>query len=257
MVTVCEILQSLWDLAPEAYKESWDNIGFLLGHKDAEVTKVLVALDATEAVAAEAERLGCELLVTHHPLIFEGFKSATDESPVGRRILALVERKIALISMHTNLDCAPGGVNDRLAALLGLQNVSVFDDGETAGLIRIGEVEQQALPDFAAFVKKALRCPGLVFADGGRPVQRVAVGGGACGGYVGQLAKAGCDTFVTADLKYHQFADAGTLGLNLIDAGHFETEDPVCDVVIAHLQKRFPKLKVYKSAVHADCMQYL
>ena len=257
MPTVKDILNALWALAPAHYKEPWDNIGFLLGHRDAPVKKVLVALDATVAVAEEAARLGCELVVTHHPLIFEGFKSATDESPVGRRILALTERKIALISMHTNLDCAPNGVNDKLAEVLGLHNVTIFQDGETAGLVRMGDVTEQPLADFAAFVKSALHCPGLRYADGGKPVRRVAVGGGGCGDFAARVAAAGCDTFVTADLKYHQFADARALGINLIDAGHFETEDPVCDVVIDCLCRAFPTLEVYKSAVHTDCTQYL
>ena len=181
MTTVQNILDALFALAPEEYKEGWDNVGFLLGHRDAPVTKVLVALDATEEVAEEAAALGCELLVTHHPLIFEGIKQVTDETPVGRRILALLERKIALISMHTNLDCAPGGVNDRLASLIGLHNISILEDGETAGLVRMGEVREQTLPVFAAFVKSALDCPGVRYADAGKPVRKVAVGGGSCG----------------------------------------------------------------------------
>ena len=257
MATVNDILSSLWALAPEHYKEAWDNVGFHLGHGDAEVTKVLVALDATEEVAEEAAQLGCELLVTHHPLLFGELKSVTDETVTGRRILALLERKIALISMHTNLDCAPGGVNDCLAEAIGLQNPTVFADGETAGLIRIGEVEPQTLEDFAASVKQALGCPGVRWADGGRQVAKVAVGGGSCGSFAQQLTKAGCDTFVTADLKYHQFTDAASLGINLIDAGHFETEDPVCQKIVDDLQAKFPDLTVQKSAVHSGCIRYL
>lgn len=257
MAAVQEILSSLWSLAPRDYHEEWDNIGFLLGHRDAPVTKVLVALDATEAVAEEAKRLGCELVVTHHPLIFEGLRSVTDETMVGRRVLAFLERKLALISMHTNLDCAPGGVNDRLASVLGLHNIKILEDGETAGLIRYGETAQQPLAQFTAFVKQTLGCPGLRFVDGGRPVRTVAVGGGSCGDFLERVAAAGCDTFVTADVKYHQFDTASALGINLIDAGHFETEDPVCQVVIDFLQAQFPTLKVQKSAVHAGCIQYL
>ncbi len=257
MTTVQDVLNALWTLAPEHYKESWDNIGFLLGHRDREVTKILVALDATEAVAAEASELGCTLVVTHHPLIFGELKTVTDQTTVGRRILAFLERGLSLISMHTNLDCAPGGVNDRLAELLGLENVRVFADGETAGLVRIGEVGTQTLTAFAESVKKKLGCPGLRVADGGKPVRTVAVGGGSCGSFAEGLAEAGCDTFVTADLKYHQFADAKTLGLNLIDAGHYETEDPVCETLVSYLREKFPELTVQKSAVHSGCIRYL
>lgn len=255
-MTVQTVLDYLWSLAPLEYKESWDNVGFLMGRKDAEVRRILVALDATEAVAAEAEALGCQLVVTHHPVIFRAPLHLTDDDPRTRVLLAFLERGLAVISMHTNLDCAPGGVNDELAFRLGLQNVEILPDGETAGLIRVGEVEERSLPDFAAFVKQKLACPGLRYADGGRTVRRVAVGGGACGDFIDRVAGAGCDTFVTADLKYHQFQDAAVLGLNLIDAGHFETEDPVCDQLFHRLAAAFRGVELLRSK-HSDCILYL
>ena len=256
-VTVQNVLEALWTLAPARYQESWDNIGLLLGRRDAPVTRVLVALDPTRAVAEEAARLGCELVVAHHPLIFAGLKAATDADPVGARVLAYAAHGIAVIGMHTNLDCAPGGVNDRLAGLLGLRQVRVLDDGETAGLLRLGEVAPRELPDFAAFVKRALGCPGLRYVSGGRPVCRVAVGGGSCGDMFPKVLDAGCDTFVTADVKYHQFCDAAEAGLNLIDAGHFETEDPVCTVLASHLRVYVPELEVLRSKAHRDCIRFL
>ena len=255
-MTVQEILDYLWTLAPESYKESWDNVGLLLGRKNAPVEGVLVALDATAAVAQEAERLGCRLVVTHHPVIFHGDKHVTDADPLTEAHLSYLEKGVAVISLHTNLDCAPGGVNDLLAERISLHNITVLEDGETAGLIRMGEVPEMELPAFAALVKEWLGCSGLRFADGGKPVRRVAVGGGACGEFLPRVLAAGCDTFVTADLKYHEFCDGVTLGLNLIDAGHFETEDPVCDMVAAKLRERFPALAVYRSA-HRDCIRYL
>ena len=255
-VTVQTILDYLWTLAPITYKEDWDNVGFLAGRKDAPVSKILVALDATEAVAAEAAGLGCELVVTHHPLIFQAPKHVTDADPMTKALLAYLERGLAVISMHTNLDCAPGGVNDELARRLGLQNVTVLADGETAGLIRAGEVPETDLPAFAAFVKGALNCPGLRYSEGGRPVRRVAVGGGGCPGFIALAAASGCDTFVTADVKYHEFQEAQARGLNLIDGGHFETEDPVCDVLRDKLAARFPDLTVLRSA-HSDCVRFL
>ena len=255
-MTVQTILDYLWTLAPVEYKEDFDNVGFLIGRREKPVTKFLVALDATEAVAAEAEALGCELVVTHHPVIFRAPKHLTDDDPRTRVLLAYLERGLAVISMHTNLDCAPGGVTDVLAARLGVRYVEILPDGETAGLIRVGELEETALPAFAAFVRKVLACPGLRYAEGGRPVRRVAVGGGACAGFMDTVAAAGCDTFVTADLKYHEFCDAAVLGLNLIDAGHFETEDPVCDTLIEKLSARFPEAQVLR-ARHGDCIRYL
>ncbi len=255
-MTVQTILDYLWTLAPITCKESWDNVGFLAGRKDAAVTKVLVALDPTAAVAEEAAALGCELVVTHHPLIFHAPKHVTDADPMTGTLLSFLEKGVAVISMHTNLDCAPGGVNDVLAQRLGLHNIEVLEDGETAGLLRAGETAPAALEDFAAFVKERLGCPGLRFTSGGRPVRRVAVGGGGCAGYIALAAEAGCDTFVTADVKYHEFQEAQTRGINLIDAGHFETEDPVCGVLIEKMTARFPELRVLRSD-HSDCIRYL
>ena len=255
-MTVKTVLDYLFTLAPIAYKEDWDNVGFLVGRKDAQVSKILVALDADAAVAEEAAALGCQLVVTHHPLIFHAPKHVTDADPMTEALLSYLEKGLAVISMHTNLDCVPGGVNDVLAEKLGLHNVEVLEDGETAGLLRAGEVEQRELPAFAALVKKVLGCPGLRFADGGKPVRRVAVGGGGCAGYMAVAAAAGCDTFVTADVKYHEFQEAQTRGINLIDAGHFETENPVCEMLIEKLCARFPELEVLRSA-HSDCIRYL
>lgn len=255
-MTVQTILDYLWSLAPVEYKMSWDNVGLLLGRSTAEVRKCLLALDATAAVADEAKALGCELVVTHHPVIFRGDKHVNDLDPLTEPELRFLENRIAVISMHTNLDCAPGGVNDVLAQRLGLHNIEVLEDGETAGLLRAGETDPAALEDFAAFVKERLGCPGLRFTSGGRPVRRVAVGGGGCAGYIALAAEAGCDTFVTADVKYHEFQEAQTRGINLIDAGHFETEDPVCGVLIEKMTARFPELRVLRSD-HSDCIRYL
>ncbi len=255
-MTVQNVLDYLFTLAPITYKESWDNVGFLAGRKDAPVTRVLVALDATAAVAEEAAKLGCELVVTHHPLIFQAPKHVTDADPMTGTLLSFLEKGVAVISMHTNLDCAPGGVNDVLAEQLSLHNVEILEDGETAGLLRAGEAEPMELPAFAAFVKERLNCPGLRYADGGKSVRRVAVGGGGCSEFMELAVAAGCDTFVTADVKYHAFQEAQTRGINLIDAGHFETENPVCGVLIEKLAARFPEIKVLRSD-HSDCIRYL
>jgi putative NIF3 family GTP cyclohydrolase 1 type 2 len=112
------------------------------------------------------------------------------------------------------------------------------------------------LHDFVSQVSKALNCNGVRFADAGKPACRVAVGGGACGDYADQAAAAGCDTFVTSDLSYHQFLDAAGKGINLVDAGHFPTEDPVCNQLISFLTAQFPELTVSKSTSHREVIQY-
>ena len=252
MATVADILAFLETLAPTHLKMEWDNVGLLCGSKKAEVTKILVALDPFEGVCREAAEVGAELIVTHHPLIFQPARSVTDETSIGRSIQLLCRHGISAVNAHTNLDVAPGGVNDVLAEKLGLQNIVTLE----GGLLRTGEVAEQGLPEFLAAVKCSLGCDGLRYVDGGKPVRKVAVGGGSCAGEMLEALAAGCDTFVTADCKYNQFWDAHDLGLNLIDAGHFHTENPIVPVLAEKLQTAFPEIQVEISKTHKDCMKF-
>lgn len=254
MVTVGEIEHFLYALAPRPLVQSWDNVGLLVGRPDREVKRILVSLDVTEAVAEEAQRWGAELIVAHHPVIFGGVKSLTDRDPAGRTLLYLVEHGLAAICMHTNLDAAAGGVNDLLAGALGLVDAAPVVEN---GIERVGVLPNSLpLPDFLARIKEALRPNGIRFVDGGRPVHCVAVGGGACGDFFPRAAALGCDTFVTADVKYHQFLDAKALGLSLIDAGHFPTENLVCPRLLSALSERFPSLELRQSGCHGEVIQY-
>lgn len=257
MPTALEIEKSLFDFAPESGAMDWDNVGLLVGDPAAEVTRVLVALDATEVVADEAAVKGCELIVTHHPIMncrWLPVQSLREDTPQGRLLRKLTRANISVICMHTNLDVAEGGVNDVLARTLRLEDPGPFLED---GLGRIGHLPApMALRDFVVRVSEALGCNGVRYADAGKPVRRVAVGGGACGEYADAAAAAGCDTFVTADVGYHVFLDAAGKGVNLIDAGHFPTEDPVLPVLIAYLQGKFPALFLEKSASHREIIQY-
>ena len=259
---VSDILSCVEALAPSYMKMDWDNVGLLCGDPDQEVSKVLVALDPFEDVAREAHEVGAQLILTHHPLIFRPCKTVTQADPVGRTIRYLIKNDISAINAHTNLDCAPGGVNDELAAALGLSEVSVIDpqgtdsQGRPWGLLRKGLVKEQPLENFLETVKEQLHCPGLRYVSCGKPVHQVAVGGGACGSELMDAVKAGCDTFVTSDLKYNQFWDAGDWGINLIDAGHFYTENPVCRVLQGLIQENFPEITTVISKKHGDCMKF-
>ena len=142
--------------------------------------------------------------------------------------------------------------NDALAAALGLEDPGPLCEN---GLGRVGTLPApMSLPEFAKHVCRALGCNGVRYADVGKPVYRVAVGGGACGEFEKDAAAAGCDTYVTADLSYHQFLDARAV--NLIDAGHFPTEDPVCLRLVEYLQSQFPGLSIQKSASHREVIHY-
>ena len=257
MATVADILKFIEGIAPPYMAESWDNCGLLCGRRDREVKKLLVALDPFRSVIDEAIAMKADLIVTHHPLIFRSPLTAVNEdTETGRCVLTLIENGIAAINAHTNLDMAPGGVNDALAEILGLMNREIVDPVDNYGLLRKGEVAEQSLDSFLAHVKQKLGCKGLRYVSGGKPVRVVAVGGGSCADYMTAALAAGCDTFVTADVKYNQFRTAHELGLNLIDAGHFHTENPAMPMVAEKLRAAFPGVEVVFSENHTDAMNF-
>ena len=256
MSTVKELENALYAWAPKELAEDWDNVGLLVGDGRREVSKVLVALDITEAVVQEALDIGADVIVSHHPVIFPPageLRSITTDDFRGRTLSRLLENHISAICMHTNLDAAEGGVNDLLAQKLGLYNIAPFND-EKIG--RIGTVKCEIpLEKFVPLVVKSLGCNGARYISGGKDVHRVAVGGGACGEYIQQVIALGCDTFVTSDLKYNHFLD--TRGLNLIDAGHFPTENVICPEIVTRLKRDFPALTIVQSTSHTqEVIQY-
>ncbi len=256
MTTVREIESFLYSWAPRELAESWDNVGLLVGDPEAAVERVLVALDITPQVAEEALERGCQLIVAHHPVMncaWHPVQTVRADDRQGRTLTALLRGGVAAICMHTNLDAAEGGVNDILAEKLGLTQPEMLTE-EKIG--RIGTLKCEIpLVEFTHSVIELLGCNGLRYVDAGRPVHRVAVGGGACGCYIPQAVAAGCDTFVTSDLKYNDFLD--TEGLNLIDAGHFPTENVVCPALRDRLQRAFPAADVLCSTSHSrEIIQY-
>lgn len=245
-----EIYEYLKDLAPLELQMDFDNSGFQLGRLDAEVNKALLALDVTEEVVGEAIELGAQLIISHHPLIFSKLRSITDT-----KLLRLAENRIAVISMHTNLDIATGGVNDVLITLLGARADGPLDSDNCG---RVGELpEAQQFDSFLRFCKTALDSKGLRYYDAGRPVKRLAVMGGSGGDYIGCAAEKGCDTYVTADIKYHQFLEAKELGINLIDGDHFCTENPVIPSLCEKLRHEFPDVCFTVSASHGQVISFI
>ena len=257
MPTVHEIEAALYAWAPRETAYSWDNVGQLLGDPNCPVERVLVALDITDAVVEEALAKQCQLIVAHHPVMnckWQPVQSIRSDVPQGHLLMKLLQNGVSAICMHTNLDLAVGGVNDALAERLELVDPMPFEE---SGLCRAGFLKRaMPLKEFAAYVSEKLDCNGLRYADAEKMVSKVAVGGGACSEYDAAAIAAGCDTFVTSDVTYHQFLDAKGKGINLIDAGHFPTEDPVCEKLVAYLTEQFPHLSVTKSTVHKEVIQY-
>lgn len=263
-LTVQELYETMDDMYPFATQMSFDNAGFLVGDGDAIVSRILVALDITTAVIEEAVKKDCQLIITHHPIIFTPLKTLVAQNPTERMIMKLISHNIAVISAHTNLDRSREGVNYHLAKRLDLKDgrflveEGVDKNGNPYGLGFMGTAQHTGLSasDFARFVTKSLDASGVRVEDAGKAVCKVAVGGGSCGSMIAEVAKQGCDTFVTGDVKYDQFLDGRERGINIIDAGHFPTEQVVCLPLATrleeHLQKTGHNVTVFLSEVHKE-----
>ncbi len=253
MYNVNDIYSYMCELAPLTLKIDRDNVGLLVGNSKATVSRVTVALDATPEVIEEAINSGSELIVTHHPVIFGSITNVTDLDQTGQKLLQLLSQGISVISMHTNLDVVAGGVNDILAKTVGLTNIEVLHDPSLSadpglGVCRVGVLPNPTeIKTFARAVKESLGANGLWYTVSSGTASKVAVGGGSCGSYIRDVVNAGCDTFITSDIKHSQILEAQQLGRSLIDAGHFSTEDVVCPAIVEALQKKFAGLYVNKS----------
>mgnify|MGYP000758458365 FL=1 len=260
MPTVHEIEEFLYELAPRDLAMEWDNVGLLVGDPDLPIRRALVALDVTEETAREAARSGFDLIVAHHPVMNlhwhqRELNTLRPDTRLGKLLIFLVKSGVAAICMHTNLDAAPGGVNDALAQVLGLTAAGPLGDD---GIGRVGELPGElTTEELLKLVKDRLQPNGIRYADAKRPIRRLAVGGGACGDYFRAAVERGCDAFVTSDVKYDQFLDARALGLTLVDAGHFPTENVICPILVRKLRERFPDLTVELSHVHREVIQYV
>lgn len=254
MNTVNDILSFLADKAPVEMALGFDNVGLLVGRRSKEVRRVLIALDITDEVIGEAMDINADLIISHHPLFFE-LKTVSDQSWAAERALTLAESGIAAICMHTNLDAAAGGVNDALITALGAASTEVLDPKSQIG--RIGVLPKSvSMEKFLWNVKNVLQANGLRYHDAEVPVCRIAVCGGSGGGDIHLAHAAGCDTYVTADIKYDQFLEAKHLGMNLIDADHFCTENVVVPVLKDWLAAAFPALEARISGVHGQTTQF-
>lgn len=263
MATVGKIYEFLDTVAPFKMKMDFDNVGLLAGFTTDEVSKIIVSLDITEDVIDEAYDAGAQLIVSHHPVIFS-LKTVSDLDPAGKKAALILRRGINAICMHTNLDAAPGGVNDQLAKIAGIIEPKLLCDefrtesGEPYCIGRIGELENEmSMIEYLKYLKTALKTNGLRYYDSGRPVKKVAVVGGSGMMQLDYVLKTGADTFLTADIKYDAFLDAKDGGYNLIDGDHFCTENVVIPYIAERLEKGFPEIEVVISKVHSQTAKFI
>jgi len=236
MATIREIDGALSAFAPAEYRLDWDNDGMMcVPAPDRRVRRALCVLDVDDGAAEYAVSGGFDLILSHHPLIFRPVKRIGPG-----KLAALIQHNVAVLSYHTRLDAAPGGVNDRLAGLLGLTGCTPF----AQGCGRIGTLARPlTLTEFAARLKQALPCPAVRAADGGSMVETVAVVSGSGGDFLGEAAELGADTFVSGEIGYHRMLDAADEGMNALDIGHDASERHICEFFADFLLENFPDVE--------------
>ena len=236
---ISEILAEIDRLAPFATQMEFDNAGLLVGDGQREVSRVMICLDITPDIVAQAKNIGAQMIVSHHPVIFHPLKRLDS-----RDVAYLLAREdIAAIAAHTNYDMAEFGVNYHLSKALGLQNLQRLAGDATPEAV-FGELPREMAPEeFARMVKETLSAGGVTLIDGGKPIRKVGLCSGAGGEYIFAAAAAGIDAFVTGEMKHHEQLFAHSAGITAVVAGHHETEwlamPPLCDV----LQKAFPTVE--------------
>lgn len=246
---VSDVMKAIESVAPLRLQEEYDNSGLQVGLPDAEVRRVLVSLDITEKVVEEAVEKDCQMVVSHHPLIFRALKQLTDSTWQQRCVSLAIRSGIALYSAHTNLDNARGGVNFEIAERLGLRDVDFLQSkpGEDAGSGIVGTLETPAATEeFLSKLKTVfdLDCFACSRTDR-QSISRVAVCGGAGAFLIPEAKAAGSDCFITGEIHYHDFFEND--GMLLCSIGHYESEQYTQELLIRLLASSFPELEVIKA----------
>lgn len=210
---------------PSALSCEWDNDGKMcVPCPERSVKRVLVSLDISKDAVEYAAKNNFDCIISHHPLIFDPLSNLDAQDHIAEKVCMLIKNGISAFSFHTRLDKVQGGVNDVLADALGLCGVSDFSD-----VGRMGETKPIGVKDFAKLIKEKLNADKIVCVDGGKAVSKIAVVGGSGKGYLAEVKQCGCDTFVTGEMPYNCEHEAKELGINLICAGHYFTENLVCE----------------------------
>ena len=254
MSTVTHIYDAIDRLAPFWLTMDFDNTGILVGDRNREVSCALLALDCTPSVIEQAKQLGAQLIVTHHPVIFHHLRRVNEDAV----IYQLIRSDISVISAHTNLDIAQGGVNDALASAIGLRDcrgLELLNEQTGAWLGRIGTLPELLSPEaFAAHVKSRLHAVSVKFAAAPRAIRTVALCSGSGADCLDAAISAGADALLTSEVKQHEYLAATAAGISIFDAGHFDTEDIVIEPLRDYLAKEIPDVHFFtthRSAIQA------
>lgn len=255
---VREIIGAIERVAPLRLQEEWDNSGLQVGFMDNGVSRVLVCLDVTETIVDEAAEKGCQMIVSHHPLIFKALSQVSDATYQQRCVVKALASGIAIYSAHTSLDNAPGGVNHKIAELIGLQDsdwlLPLFDEAGGSGLIgTLPKPERDS--DFLKRIKTVFGVESLRHSEcSGREIKTVALCGGAGAFLMGDAKRKGADCFITGELHYHDYFEND--GMLLAELGHYQSEQFTTDLLAELLSKTLPSLSVIKTAINTNPTRY-
>lgn len=255
MIIMNEIITFLEEKFPKHLAYDWDNVGLQIGKKTRITRKIMVVLDVTTAIVDEAVANGVDFIISHHPFIFSPIKTLDLQCPQGKNIEKLIKNDISIYTMHTNYDVASGGMNDLLAKLLQLKNMSKFamiDD--VHGLGRIGELESEStIGELLQNLKSTFHLETIPYTPFDGCIKKVAVIGGSGGKYIHEAKMAGADVLITGDVTHHTAIDASEIGLGLIDIGHF-SETFMTDEIEKLVAQNF-EIAIYKTKVGRNPLQ--
>lgn len=256
MIKVNNIINEMELLAPTYLKEDFDNVGLMVGDKNKEVKKVLLALDCTLKVIEEAKKENVELIITHHPLIFKRPSSITTDTLQGKKIIELIKNDISLYSSHTNLDSVENGLNDTIVSILGFDNSKILEKNkrdDKAGLGRIVSLKESIqLEDLISKIKKSLNINNLRVVKGKDKVNKIAIINGSGQDFIGKAVALGADCIITGDTTYHFASDYKEMEISILDVGHFASEQITFFNVMENLKEKFKYVEFITSTVEED-----
>lgn len=266
MITKAQIINTLEQVAPPRLQEGFDNTGLQCGTLKGECTGVLLCIDATEDIVEEAIRRDCNLIITHHPLLFKPVKCITGEGRVQAALVKAIRSGITIYSCHTSLDNAPGGISHVMARRLKLNDIAVLEDKIDQRLGRVGSGVIGNLPhaltavQLIAMVKEAFGSPVVRCSDpevmDGSLIHRVALCGGAGGFLMDRAIELGAQAFITSDSKFNLFLDCLPF-IFLVDIGHYESEECAKEIFYHIIKEKFPNFAVYNSQVERNPINYI
>ncbi|MBU5486633.1 Nif3-like dinuclear metal center hexameric protein [Clostridium sp. MSJ-8] len=259
---VKDIIKEMEKLAPPFLKESYDNVGLMVGDEEKDVQKILLALDCTKEVINEAILNNIDLIITHHPLIFRKPSRIVMGDLQGEKIISLIKNDISLYSSHTNLDTVKGGINETIVKMLGFGESKIIDEVENpeykgSGIGRIVKLSQEKTPqDIIDLVKNKLNVENLRVVIGDKPISKIAIINGSGQDYFSDAVRYGADCIITGDTTYHYASDYKEMGITIIDPGHFKTEWIIFLEVMKNIESKFTNIEFMHSRVSNDPYEF-